>query len=315
MTLAPETIESYFERYGWSFTRTGEATWVTGVRTAVTTFRIFVRLTEHWVFFVINPYVVGPRDFDDRLRIYYNALRLNLDMNLVKFGLDADGDLFLATELPVEGFAYSHFVDALNALSHHAERYYSDIFNLAHNSDLLDGPYDHELEADLIAFDGGDEDDISFDEDDEPVDDLSFTDEESSVDAESLRQLMDEMELREDNLHLPRPLDDIDLPVESEESDHRAIIAGREVRIVNDENGPRVEFPKTEEPPASTSKPTAGEASNVNDTPSPDENPPRAEGKSSAPRGDEEAGVDRTEHNTRPNTDATNNDHDTNPED
>lgn len=201
MTIPPETIEEYFERYEWSYTRSSEDTWITGVRTAVSSFRIFVRVSEHWVYFVINPFVVGPAESEARLRLYYHILRYNLDMNMAKFGLDSDGDVFLAVELPTENFDYSHFADALNGISHHAERLYSDIFNLAHNSIMIQGRYDEELN-----------------EDDLPED------------------------LKEGT---SSPLDDYNFPEDLMDSneDLGPIIAGKEVRIVDDEDGNiRVEF-------------------------------------------------------------------------
>jgi hypothetical protein len=201
MTISPETIEEYFERYEWSYTRSSEDTWITGVRTAVSSFRIFVRVSEHWVYFVINPFVVGPSEAESRLRLYYHILRYNLDMNMAKFGLDSDGDVFLAVELPTENFDYSHFADALNGISHHAERLYSDIFNLAHNSVLIQGRYDEEL-----------------DEGDLP---------------EGLEE------------SAGSPLDDYNFPEDLMDSndDLGPIIAGKEVRIVDDEDGNiRVEF-------------------------------------------------------------------------
>ncbi|MBZ0320789.1 MAG: YbjN domain-containing protein [Anaerolineae bacterium] len=200
MHLTPETIEEYFSRYEWSYTRSSENTWITGVRTSVSSFRIFIRLSEHWIYFVINPFVVAPPNAEDRLRFYYHVLRLNLDMNMAKFGLDSDGDLFLAVELPTENFGYSHFADALNGVSHHAERLYSEVFNLAHNATLLHGRYDDELRGD---------------------------------------------DLPKRELPPPsRPLDDMDLPEDlNDSSEIGPIIAGKEVRIVDGEDGnPRIEF-------------------------------------------------------------------------
>ena len=127
-------------------------------------------------------------------------LRLNLDMNMAKFGLDGDGDLFLAVELPTENFGYSHFADALNGVSHHAERLYSEVFNLAHNASLLHGRYDDELRGD---------------------------------------------DLPKRELPPPsRPMDDMDLPEDlNDSSEIGPIIAGKEVRIVDGEDGnPRIEF-------------------------------------------------------------------------
>lgn len=58
--ISQEKVEEYFQRYGWSYSRDSDNTWITGVRTRVSSFRIFVRITEHWVFFVVNPLVVAP---------------------------------------------------------------------------------------------------------------------------------------------------------------------------------------------------------------------------------------------------------------
>lgn len=224
MSINPEIIEEYFKRYEWSYNRTSDNTWVTGVRTTVSSFRIFIRLTEHWVYFVINPYVVTPLDLDTRLRFYYHVLRLNLDMNMAKFGLDSDGDLFLAIELPTENFQYTHFADALNGLSHHAERLYSEVFNLAHNPEVVVGRFDEELPEEFFEEFLDEFDD---EEEDEPIEPNPRSFEDSEVEIEN--------EMR-------RPLDDIDLPEETESSDDRAIIAGREVKIIDDENGMRIEF-------------------------------------------------------------------------
>lgn len=206
MYVTPEHIEDYFARYAWSYTRSSEDTWITGVRTSVSSFRIFVRLSEHWVYFVINPFVVAPPKPIDRVRFYYHVLRLNLDMNMAKFGLDNDGDLFLAVELPTENFNYSHFADALNGISHHAERLYSEVFNLAHNADMVRGRYDDEMEEDDIPKPAQGE-------------------RERSSESGSL------------------PMDDFDLPEDLiNDSSERTIIGGKEVRIVDDENGFRIEF-------------------------------------------------------------------------
>lgn len=218
MHVTPETIEEFFSRYSWSYTRSSENTWITGVRTSVSSFRIFIRLSEHWVYFVINPFTVTPPNPDDRLRVYYHVLRLNLDMNMAKFGLDSDGDIFLAVELPTENFDYSHFADALNGISHHAERLYSEIFNLSHNPDVVEGRYDDELDAiEEDYFDGENNDD----------------------DGESSSSNLSK------DIHQFRPLDDVGLPddIFNDSGELGPIIAGKEVRIVDDDDGSvRIEF-------------------------------------------------------------------------
>jgi hypothetical protein len=175
MHLSAQQIEAFFDRYGWTYSRDADDTWVTGVRTDVSAFRIMVRLTEHWVFFIINPLVVAPLRNSDRLRVYYHALRYNLDMNFAKLGLDADGDVFIAIELPTENFAYSHFVDALDGISHHASIIYAEIFGLAHSPDSTLGRYDDELGESGISLNFPSDllDIIDDDEDDDDLDTLT----------------------------------------------------------------------------------------------------------------------------------------------
>ncbi|HLA43653.1 MAG TPA: YbjN domain-containing protein, partial [Aggregatilineales bacterium] len=150
--LTVEQVEEFFDQYGWTYSRESKDTWITGVRTRVSAFRIMVRVTEHWVFFIINPLVVAPPRPADRLRVYYHALRYNLDMNFAKLGIDSDGDIFMAIEMPTENFEYSHFVDALDGLSHHASMIYAELFGLAHSPERSDGRYDDELKHHTISY-------------------------------------------------------------------------------------------------------------------------------------------------------------------
>jgi hypothetical protein len=173
MHLSAEQIEDFFNRYGWTYSRESDDTWVTGVRTEVSAFRIMVRLTEHWVFFIINPLVVAPLRNTDRLRVYYAALRYNLDMNFAKLGVDSDGDVFIAIELPTENFAYSHFVDALDGLSHHASVIYTELFGLAHSPERTVGRYDEEL-GDVSPALNFPDDLLQLIDDDEDDDDLDL---------------------------------------------------------------------------------------------------------------------------------------------
>lgn len=220
MQISPETIEQFFQQYQWSYTRSSKNTWITGVRTSVSSFRIFIRISEHWIYFVINPFVVAPSDDEDRMRLYYHVLRLNLDMNMAKFGLDSDGDIFLAIELPTENFEYSHFSDALNGISHHAERLYSEVFNLAQNAEIVRGRYDHELGLAPP-----------------PEDDYDDSDDEADLTESMKREVTRLLSLPPDDVNLPDGYDYDD------DDDEGPIIAGKEVRIVNGDDGSvRIEF-------------------------------------------------------------------------
>ncbi|MFZ5916219.1 MAG: YbjN domain-containing protein [Chloroflexota bacterium] len=129
--ISPATIDSYFGQYEWSYERSGDDVWLTGFRGDISNFRIFVKLTEHWVYFTIAPFVVAPKDEACARRLNWHLLRLNRDINMAKFCLDGDGDVVLTVELPTEGLDYSEFADALGALSHYADDTYLEVLNLA----------------------------------------------------------------------------------------------------------------------------------------------------------------------------------------
>ena len=118
--LTPDDVTEYFERYGWAYERVDELTFRTGFQGQHGVFAVLVRVTEHWVVFSINPFVEAkPNGFGPTL--LYALSLANHAINLAKIGIDQDGDAFLTIELPTEGFAFSHFADALGAISHFAD--------------------------------------------------------------------------------------------------------------------------------------------------------------------------------------------------
>jgi hypothetical protein len=152
MSVTPEVVDGYFEQYGWSYTRDeGSSDWTTGFRGDVANFRIFVKLTENWVYFTIIPFVIGPQDSERRARLHWHLLRLNRDINMAKFALDEDDDVVLTVELPSENLDYSEFSDAINALCYYADDTYLEMLNLAQTSDASSryDPKDESVEDDL----------------------------------------------------------------------------------------------------------------------------------------------------------------------
>jgi hypothetical protein len=132
MAITPETLEGYFEQYGWSYTREGENDFRTGFRGDVAAFRIAVRLAGNWVYFSISPFVIAPQDPECERKLYKRLLRLNHEINLAKFTVDRDGDVILTVELPSENLDYGEFSDALGALAYYADDNYALVFALAH---------------------------------------------------------------------------------------------------------------------------------------------------------------------------------------
>jgi hypothetical protein len=114
------SIEDGFKRFGWSYERLDDDTFRTSFRGKNASFIALVRVTEHWVVFTVNPYVQGPVGGFGPVALKLLASG-NQQGNLVKLGIDDDGDSFMNVELPAEGFSYPQFQAALTALGHFAD--------------------------------------------------------------------------------------------------------------------------------------------------------------------------------------------------
>ena len=113
-------VGRYFRRYGWTAERVDETTFRASFRGKSAAFVTLVRVTEHWVVFTINPLLRAPPMGFGPTTLRALALA-NHTSNLVKLGIDDDGDAFIIVELPSEGFGYAHFASAVGALSHAAD--------------------------------------------------------------------------------------------------------------------------------------------------------------------------------------------------
>lgn len=132
MSVTAETIDGYFEQYGWTYSREpGSNSWTTGFRGDVSNFRLFVKLTDNWIYFTIIPFVIGPKDPECANRLHWHMLRLNREINMAKFCLDEDNDVVLTVELPCENLDYSEFSDALGVLCYCADDMYLEMLNIA----------------------------------------------------------------------------------------------------------------------------------------------------------------------------------------
>lgn len=123
MHFEAEEIPQFFQAYGWQFERSGEGLYRTGFVGDSGHYEIWVRVTDQWVYFTINPFVERPDGRSHGEEVLTLLLQANHEVNMAKFALDEDGDVLLAVELPCESFGYSHFADALTALSHYADLY------------------------------------------------------------------------------------------------------------------------------------------------------------------------------------------------
>jgi hypothetical protein len=134
MPLTPETIDGFFQQYGWTYQRDMQDApdvWNTGWRGDAASFRMFIKLTDNWIYFTISPFVVAPKKPECKEKLYYHLLRLNRDVNMAKFCIDNDGDVVLTVELPCTDLDYNEFSDAIGALCYYADDTYVEMLNLA----------------------------------------------------------------------------------------------------------------------------------------------------------------------------------------
>ena len=147
MAIDAETIESYFEQYGWGFERLDETHFMTAFKSEVIdSFPVYITLSPNWVYFAVAPFVQAPGEAACEHKLNGHLLRLCQQINMAKFSIDTDGDVILSVELPREHLDYSEFSDALGALSYYADQHYETVLALSTDPNAVSG---FEEEADL----------------------------------------------------------------------------------------------------------------------------------------------------------------------
>ena len=130
--MDPNQISEYFSTYGWHYERTGPGLYRTGFEGDTGPYTIWIRVGEHWIYFTINPYLEKPEEGTHSPAVHKLLLESNHELNMAKFATDDEGDILVTVEFPREGFLYTHFADALTALSHYAD-VYRPRFDVAQN--------------------------------------------------------------------------------------------------------------------------------------------------------------------------------------
>ncbi len=135
-----DMIAGYFKQYGWDNVVAGDetGTWQTKIQSEAAEHGLFVRVTEWWIYFVINPFCFGPKKPELREKLYYHLLRLNLDISVAKYSLNADDNIVLSVELPCDSsatFQYDEFADGVNLIFNNCNNHYLEIMKLCIEAD------------------------------------------------------------------------------------------------------------------------------------------------------------------------------------
>lgn len=143
-----DLIEGYLKQYGWNFNRTDQmGKWITMIRSEVSLHELIIVVNEWWILFIINPFVVGPKDEVCQRRLYKHLLCLNPDYCGMKYSLTLEGDVLISVEMPYDTpdfFQYQEFTQALDVIFYHCNKHYPELIQLAVNpnapSRYLDPP-------------------------------------------------------------------------------------------------------------------------------------------------------------------------------
>lgn len=130
MMATRETIGEFLAQYGWEYETPEENVLVTGFRGQSGSFRIFIEIADSWVFFAIVPFIPSPSP-ECRDRLCRSLLRLNYEFNLVKIGVNGDGDVALLVEMRADDLRFGDVAEALDALSFYTDEFYLSLASLA----------------------------------------------------------------------------------------------------------------------------------------------------------------------------------------
>jgi hypothetical protein len=112
----PVDIPAFLTQTGWHFEDRGSGRYLTGFTGENGAYPITIHADSQLVQFVISPYLEKPKHREHDVITLRRILLVNSEMNLCKFGLDEDGDVFLAVEAPAADFNFDSFHGCLMQL-------------------------------------------------------------------------------------------------------------------------------------------------------------------------------------------------------
>jgi hypothetical protein len=124
-------ISRYFERYGWHADEVESGAWrATFAAAGDVEFDLYVVLTDEWVHLAVSPFMPAPGP-DARDRLLHILMQLNQGLQLVRFAVDADGDVNLVADLSRHRLAFAHFAGALDIMTDVTNRLSPDLLRTA----------------------------------------------------------------------------------------------------------------------------------------------------------------------------------------
>ena len=110
-------LGSLFARYGWTAGEREPGLWAASFAVdSGEEFDLFAFVREEWIHFGVPALTPTPAA-EAAPRLHRMLLRLNQGLPLVRFTLDADGDVSLQADMPVHRFTFDEFALVLDMLT------------------------------------------------------------------------------------------------------------------------------------------------------------------------------------------------------
>lgn len=98
-------------------------------------FDLYVLLAEDWLHFAVSPLLTAAT-VTDPARLSRILLRLNQELRVARFALDADDDVNLLADLPLAALDPAQFGQTLDLLVYYTDRLIADLRRVAADPDF-----------------------------------------------------------------------------------------------------------------------------------------------------------------------------------
>ena len=112
----PSLMESYFERFGWSYTCYPFSTWRTWGDDINGDHNVIINITGSSILFQIDPFVKDDLDWNLWPEVIKELKKWEVHLPIIKITVGEAGDLRLSTVAMVENFSFDNFKNIIELL-------------------------------------------------------------------------------------------------------------------------------------------------------------------------------------------------------
>ena len=124
-------VGTLFEQHDWGYVAVEAGVWrTTFAVSSDEEFDLYVVLAEDWLHFAVSP-LLTTGALASPARLQRTLLKLNQELRLARFALDADGDVTLLADLPLDLVDAARFGQVLDLLVFYADRLAADLHRVA----------------------------------------------------------------------------------------------------------------------------------------------------------------------------------------